>query len=217
MDALKQDLACLVRALSCANQEAQEAKAAFVAASACLNACNPSTEAMPAAPAAHRNYEASPFQQEMASALITHFGQNTDAQKQYQQHASERKQAGLSPLNLADWVMYALRARENRAAPAQAQAPQQSEAATDPLAPPPAAQPPHTNVETTLQNGGNDTRLSSRQQQLHPKAATLEASSTSSHARLAEQAARTTKEERERLFEASRKDEVPNGEQPLGS
>ena len=139
-----------------------------------------------------------------------------DAQKQYQQHASERKQAGLSPLNLADWVMYALRARENREAPAQAQAPQQSEAATDPLTPPPAAQPPHTNVETTLQNGGNDTRLSSRQQQLHPKAATLEASSTSSHARLAEQAARTTKEERERVFEASRKDEMPSDEQPVG-
>ena len=138
MDALKQDLACLVRALSCANQEAQEAKAAFVAASACLNAGNPITEAMSAAPAAHRNYEASPFQQEMANALITHFGLSTDIQKQYQQHAEDRKREGLSPLNVVDWVMYALRARENRAAPAQAQAPQQSEAATVPLAPPPA-------------------------------------------------------------------------------
>ena len=67
-----------------------------------------------------------------------------------------------------------------------------------------------------MQNGGNDTRLSSRQQQLHPKAATLEASSTSSHARLAVQAARTTKEERERVFEANRKDEVPSDEQPVG-
>ena len=86
----------------------------------------------------------------------------------------------------------------------------------DPLTLPPAAQQPQNSEEATLQSGGNDTRLSSRQQQLHPKAATLEAASMSSHARLAEQAARSTNEERDRLLDAGRKDEVLSAKQPVG-
>ena len=102
-----------------------------------------------------------------------------------------------------------------------------------PMGIPPAAQPLQHSEEAAAQgahgaptaaaakpqkDGDSDTRLSSKQQQQHPKAATLEASE-SNRARLSEQAARSTQEERERILEASRKDDdlgkFTGAEQPV--
>ena len=113
-------------------------------------------------------------------------------------------------MDLTEWLKFTLRAQD--AANHQAQTPQQNEAAAEQPAPTPTAQPQQNGPEPAQQPGGCDTRLSSRQQQLHPKTATLEAAATSKAAAM-EQAQRATKEERLRLIEASRS-EVPSDEQP---
>ena len=138
-------------------------------------------------------------------------------------HISDSKKKGRTPLNLADWIVFAI---GKQAADRATQSPTKI---------PPAAQPLQHSEDDAAQgaqgvptaaaaakppqkDGDSDTRLSSKQQQQHPKAATLEASE-SNRARLTEQAARSTKEERERLLEAGRKDEdlgnVTGVEQPV--
>lgn len=194
MSAMQADLTSLQRALNRAKQEAQQAQEALSTASMLLSAGNPSAEAMPSAPAAG---EAS------VSALFQRFWESQDTQKHYQQHNFNRKKEGLKPLNAMDWINHAFAKQEaSRAFTAAAAQASQREATTDP--PSAAARP--------QQGADIDTRLSSRQQQQHPKSATLEASSESSHARMAEQATRATKEERDRLLEAARRDDAAVGE-----
>ena len=181
---------------------------------------------MPSATAASDSSETARFQQELAGALNTFFLQNQDTQRHYHLHINDSKKEGRTPLNLADWIVYAmgkLAAGRTTSAPAAApaaQATQHAEASAVPMEIPPAAQPLQHCEEAAAQgaqgasaaaaksqqDGDSGTRLSSKQQQPHPKAATLEAS-VNIRARLTEQAARSTKEERERLLEAGRKSE----------
>ena len=238
MAAMQADLTSIQLAVKLAKQEAQKAQEALTAASLTLLAGNPSADAMPSATAASDSSEAARFQQELAGALNTLFVQNQDTQRHYHLHINDSKKEGRTPLNLADWIVYAMgkqaagRTTSAPVAAPAAQAPQHAEANAVPMEIPPAAQPPQHSEEAAAQgaqgasaaaarsqqDGDSGTRLSSKQQQQHPKAATLEASE-SNRARLTEQAARSTKEERERVLEASRKDDdlgnFTGAEQPV--
>ena len=166
---------------------------------------------MPAATAASDPSEAAQFQQELAGALNTLFVRNQDTQRHYHLHIDDSKKKGRTPLNLTDWIVFVMGK----------QAADRATHASVPMEIPPAAQPlqhseeaaaqgaqgaPAAAAARSQQDGDSGTRLSSKQQQPHPKVATLEAS-VSIRARLTEQAARSTKEERERLLTASRKDD----------
>ena len=210
---LQQDVASIERALGLARQDAQKAKAALAAAQAACVAGDPNAEVLPSAPAARTAIVEAPIYREimgMVEAILTQ-----GPEPQYLQHVADGQKSGSTPLRETVWTLQALLHKSMGDDPATANR----------LIPPPAAQPPLISEVTETpssqtapaaaakpqSNCDSGSRLTQR---VDSKAATLEAASENSHARLMEQISQTRKEERERQLAARREDMEPEPSDP---